>query len=27
VRIARQIPPVEPSLDDIFADYFAATGQ
>lgn len=26
VRIARQIPPVEPSLDDIFADYFAATG-
>ena len=27
VRIARQIPPIEPSLDDIFADYFAATGQ
>ena len=27
VRTARQIPPVEPSLDDIFADYFAATGQ
>ena len=27
VRIARQIPPVEPSLDNIFADYFAATGQ
>jgi sulfoacetaldehyde dehydrogenase len=27
VRIARQIPPVEPSLDDIFVDYFAATGQ
>ena len=27
VRIARQIPPVEPSLDDIFTDYFAATGQ
>ena len=27
VRIARQIPPVEPSLDDIFSDYFAATGQ
>ena len=27
VRIARQTPPIEPSLDDIFADYFAATGQ
>ncbi|MDC1121420.1 aldehyde dehydrogenase family protein [Alphaproteobacteria bacterium] len=27
VRVARQIPPVEPSLNDIFADYFAATGQ
>ena len=27
VRIARQIPPAEPSLDDIFADYFAVTGQ
>ena len=26
VRIARQIPPAEPNLEDIFADYFAATG-
>ena len=27
VRIARQIPPVEPSVNEIFADYFAAAGQ
>jgi len=27
VRIARQIKPVEPTVDEIFADYFAETGQ
>jgi sulfoacetaldehyde dehydrogenase len=27
VRIARPIPPVEPSVDEIFADYFAASQQ
>lgn len=27
VRIARPIPPVEPSVEDIFADYFAACQQ
>ena len=25
VRIARQIKPVEPTVDEIFADYFAET--
>ena len=27
VRIARQIKPVEPTVEEIFADYFAETGQ
>ena len=27
VRIARQIQPIEPTVDEIFADYFADTGQ
>jgi sulfoacetaldehyde dehydrogenase len=27
VRVARQIAPVEPTVDDIFADYFAASNQ
>ena len=27
VRIARQIQPIEPTVDEIFADYFAETGQ
>jgi sulfoacetaldehyde dehydrogenase len=27
VRIARQIAPVEPSVDDVFADYFAEAGK
>jgi sulfoacetaldehyde dehydrogenase len=27
VRVARQIKPVEPTVDEIFADYFAETGQ
>lgn len=26
-KIVREIPPVEPSLDDIFADYWAAAGK
>ena len=26
-QIARPIPPQEPSIDDIFGDYFTATGQ